>query len=96
MRTARQTAAALEEFRSEHSHTVDNALMLQAERMRKSAAEIQASYDKIKDDPEARAAQDATMITTEGLRIAALMAQEAADRAEAARTAWASLTQDGD
>jgi hypothetical protein len=96
MRTARQTAAALDEFRAEHGQTINNALMLQSERMRRSATEIQAGYDRIKDDPEARARQDASMITTEYLRQRARMAQEAADRADAARQAWEELTRGED
>lgn len=96
MKTPAQIRTALDEFRAEHGQTIDNALMLQSERMHKSAAGIQASYDQIKDDPEAAAAQDASMVTTSGLRIAARMAQEAADRADAARQAWETLTEDGD
>jgi hypothetical protein len=94
MRTARQTANALGEFTGQYGYTVTNALMVYSERMTKDADEIQAAYDRIKDDPEARARQDASMSTTEGLFHIAQVLREAASQADAAREAWEALTED--
>jgi hypothetical protein len=96
MKTPTEVRAALAEFENQHGHVVTTALRVYAECMRKDAAEIQAGYDKIKDDPEARARQDASMFTMSGLLWTAQAVREAADQADKAREAWESLAEDGE
>jgi hypothetical protein len=82
----------LDEFTVKYGYTVTNALMVYSEHMTKDADEIQAAYDTIKDEPEARARQDKSMITTEGLRWSVQAIREAVSQADAAREAWEALT----
>ncbi len=90
--TMQNLAYRLSDFESTHGHVVTNALTVYAERMRKDADAIQAQYDAIKDSPEARTAQDASMVTTMGLFHAAQAVREAADTADAAREAYENLS----
>ena len=90
------TVNRLDEFTGKYGYTVTNALMVYSERMTKDADEIQAGYDRIKDDPEASAAQDETMVTTAGLHHAVRAIREAVEQADAARKAWEELTDPDD
>jgi hypothetical protein len=62
--------SALESYRRE--------LETSQQEVTRGAAECQAGYDKIKDDPAACAAQDRTMVTTAGLYHMARMFTESA------------------
>jgi hypothetical protein len=86
------TAEELAVFVEKYGYQVFNALENQASHMAKAAEYAQAAYDKIKDDPEARAVQDATLITTEGLRQSARRFTEEVRRATLAAQAWDELT----
>jgi len=91
-----RNAPAFEAFEAQYGYTVTNALMVYSDRMRKDADAIQAEYDRIKDDQEAQARQDASMVTTAGLLHSARAIREAADQADAAREAWEALTEGDD
>jgi len=90
----RKRLQAFEEWANTHGDSADNALMLFSERMGKAAAEVMTDYNRIKDDPEARARQDASFMTTEGLRMSAELVQGAANRADKAREALRILRED--
>lgn len=81
----------LEVFRRHHGRDTLDALAWYARYMRQNSDEIQASYDQIKDDPEARARQDASIVTTNGLLHSARAVREAAGRADETATAYKAL-----
>jgi hypothetical protein len=78
-------------FTATYSRAVNSALAWFAGYMRGNAAEVQAGYDQIKDDAEARARQDQSMMTTSGLFHSARMFTEAADQADATLAAYKAL-----
>jgi hypothetical protein len=67
-----------------HENTIGNALDVYIRDMTKTANETQSEYESVKDDPEAAARQDASLITVNGLKHAAQMFREAADHAQLA------------
>lgn len=78
----------IDEWFMVHGYEAVNALMVQAEHMTKAADDALASYEKITAaGPEAIAAQDKTMVTTEGFKTMAEIFYQAADRARDAREA---------
>jgi hypothetical protein len=79
-------------FSTTYSGAVRSALAWYAGYMRGESASAQASYDAIMADPEARARQDASMMTTSGLHHAALMFAEAADQADETLAVFKTLT----
>lgn len=88
----------LERFRdffAAHEYVIRNALTVYAERMQADGDKFMAQYNAIKDKPELCARQDESMITTEGVRMAAEMVIDAAQRADKTRQAMADLL-DGD
>lgn len=96
MTTQNKRLQTLDKFLSTHGHVAANALSVYAERMRGEALPLLAHYEKIKDDPEARAAQDKTLITTNGLVGIANRFKDSADRADKAREALRDLIDDDD
>src|SRR5512142_2424298 len=84
-----------EDFFSTPEYVIRNALTVYAERMQSDGDKFMAQYKAIKDKPELREQQDQSMITTEGVRMAAEMVMEAAQRADKTRQALADLL-DGD
>lgn len=84
MRAQEKRLAALEEFVALHSRTIENALQSHALSMREAAEEASGIYNVIKDDAEARARQDNSFITTNGLSQAARILTDQADRDDAA------------
>lgn len=86
--TAEELAVFVEKF----GYQVLNALENQASHMAEAAAHAQAAYDAIKDDPAARAVQDSTLITTNGLLQSARRFTEEVHRATLAAQAWDELT----
>lgn len=87
MRAQERRLAELEEFLEMYSHTIANSLEVHARTMRDAAREVADGYLAIKDDPQARAAQDKTLITTNGLREAAEIFTEQARRDDVAAEA---------
>jgi hypothetical protein len=77
----------LEEFIDTYGATISTALEVYAEYMRKEAGPLLARFEEIKDDPEARATQDASWVTTLGLRHMAGLFNENAGRADKAAAA---------
>ncbi len=94
--TPRQKIAALEDFVGEHGYTVTNCLQVYASHMREDSAQTMASWEAIKDNPEAAAKQDKTLMTTNGLYQSAVMFRQAAESAERALAAWEELTEPDD
>lgn len=86
----------LEEFLAAHAGTIGTALEVYARYMREESGKVTAIYAAIKDDPERRAAQDQSFITTRGLRMTGEILADAATRAEKAHAALADLTDDSD
>jgi hypothetical protein len=91
--TTRSITAALEQFETGFGAVLTTALRAYSEDMRKNAAELQKHYDKIKDDPAARAAQDDSMITADGLAHMARGMRESAERGARAQESWEQLTE---
>lgn len=92
MRFKEQFAA----FDAEYGYQVLNALQNQERRMREAAAEMQAGYEAANRSEETRAAQDASMFTTNGLKHLAATFTEAADTARQAAEAWEKLQAAGE
>lgn len=86
----------LESFLAEHSTIIETALRLYAVHQRKEGEKLHESYELIKDNAQARALQDQSLITTHGLRTAGSMLKEAAERADRARRDLAALTEADD
>ena len=82
-----------EVFSTSHGTAAIAALTWYVAYMRQNAADFQAGYDAIKGDPEARAKQDQSMVTTMGVFHAGRVASEAADQADAALAAYRQLTE---
>jgi len=78
-------------FSATYGSAVRSALAWFAGYMRGNAAQTQASYDSIKDDPEAVARQDQSMMTTNGLAHSARIFAETADKADEALAAYKAL-----
>lgn len=55
--------------------------------MNHAAERMETGYAQIKDDPQARAAQDQTLVTTEGVRMSGEMFRDAASKASNAHDA---------
>jgi hypothetical protein len=86
------SAMTVEEFISQHGYTVTNALQVHMTFMREEAANAQNGYEKIKDDPAGRAAQDQTIVSTDGLQSFGMVFTEDANRTESALRAWEEIT----
>lgn len=84
----------VESFFEEHEYMLTTALTSYIDMMRQEAGRALAAYEAIKDDPEQRAAQDKTLMTTNGLKISSLMIRDAADRAENTLQALEQLFED--
>lgn len=80
----RARADRLEQFLDEYGSVIENALRVYAEKYREEAKPLRARYEEIKGDEAKRAEQDATWITTSGLKHMAGLFSETADRAERA------------
>ena len=87
---------ALEDFLAEHAGVITIALETYARTMLEESSRLHASYTAIKDDPDKRAAQDKTLITTHGIRMAGEILADASKRATAARTALVRLAEPDD
>ena len=85
-----------EDFLTTHEYVIRNALTVYAERMQADGDKFMVQYNAIKDKPELRAQQDQSMITTEGVRMAAEMVMEAAQRADKTRQALTDLLEGDD
>lgn len=77
----------LEAFISEHGNTIRTALETRSREMNKAADEAMEGYNAVKDDPEKRAAQDQSQVTTRGLLSFARIFTDNAGRASRARAA---------
>jgi hypothetical protein len=95
-REDRDRLALLEAFYRDHGTIVRTALTPYIEKMRDVAEECLRGYEAIKDDPEKRAAQDKTQITTLGLYHMSQLFTESADKAQAAYRALERLDPDYD
>jgi hypothetical protein len=76
-----KAATALFSFLDDNSYTITNAMRVYAERMEENAAAVEAEWQRGQDNPEVKAAQDASMFTNAGHLQAARMASESAKRA---------------
>lgn len=83
-------------FSQRHGAVITTALRAYIEDARKTAAAFQAEYDKIRDNPIARAVQDQSLVTTDGLKYTAQNWRENAQRAEAALAAYTALVEDAE
>lgn len=84
----------LTEFISEHESIIKTALTVYAEYMEKESKSALDAYRQIKDDPERRAAQDNSLMTTNGLRMSGEIFQQAADKAQRAYEALEEITEE--
>lgn len=90
-RADRLRLAALKDFTATYGHVVTAALRAYSEQMRRSASSLREGYDQIKDDPEARAAQDKTILPTAGILPSADVFQDSAKLGDRAMEAWENL-----
>jgi hypothetical protein len=81
----------LQLFLSAHEGIIRTALEVYARNMTEVAAESMAAYDRVKDDAAARAAQDNSILTVQGLLTSARIFTESAERAERALEALEKL-----
>lgn len=84
----------LETFDQRHHAVVTIALAVYIEYMRDEAGKALAAYEAIKDDPEKRAAQDKTFMTTRGLHQSGVLFDQSADSAQRALNDYETLTGD--
>lgn len=61
--------------------TIANALSNHAERMEQAAKEARTAYDAGQSDPEVKAAQDASLLTSNGLKFSAELFEQEAEKA---------------
>jgi hypothetical protein len=80
----RERRLRLEQFIDQHGGVIGTALEVYARQMREQAEPLLARYEEIKDDPERKAEQDGTWITTLGLKHTAGLFGDSADRADKA------------
>jgi len=76
-----KAATALFSFLEENGYTITNAMTVYAERMDENAEAVRAEWKRGQDNPDVKAAQDASMVTNNGHLHAANMASESAKRA---------------
>ncbi len=86
----------LELFIDRYASVIDTALRTYAEDMTASAVPLEAQYRNVSADPERRAAQDKSWVTTNGLKHMAVLLRESANQAVKARSALAELEEDDD
>ena len=97
MKTARQTADALEAFHERYGQVIANALSMYAEEMRKAADQaLIGSALPEQPDPEPREGAISLRPTPAAFGHMHVMFTEAADRADAARLAYETLTEGDD
>jgi len=81
------------QFFADHENTITNALQIHVRDMTKIAEETQTAYEQISKNPATVAAQDQTIMTTNGLRMSAQMFRNSAERAQKALDALEALAE---
>lgn len=89
-------AVRLAGYVERHIGTITNALHNHADHMRDAATQARAAYEAGQADPAVRAAQDASIMSNNGLRHAAAMFTEDADKARKVATELQDLVDAGD
>lgn len=91
-----QAALRIASYVGANSDTILNALHNQASRMEQAATEAIVGYEAGRADPKVQAAQNATLMTNNGLRQAATMFKQDAVRARRVATELQDLLDDED
>ncbi len=81
------------QFLSDYESVISNVLEIHVRDMTKIADDTQASYDWVIKNPEKVTAQDQTLVTTRGLRQAAVMFRQSAQQAQKALVALEALAE---
>lgn len=84
----------VEEFLQQHAQIINTALAVYARNMKEESENALAGYRAIENDPYARAKQDGTVITTDGLLQSSQILMDAAGRATSARIALENLEEE--
>lgn len=84
----------LELFVTEYASVIDTALRVYAEDMTANAKPLEVQYDQVYGDPELRARQDNSWVTTMGLKHLAALLRDSASQALRARAALARLEEE--